>query len=491
MRKLLLLLFLVPVVSFGQTKEGLQLCLAMQSSNFISDSEAENALYRILNTIGASKNFVLTPCSEINNAAATSYKGIRYILYDKEFMRLINSRTNDWASLAILAHEVGHHINGHALDITMYAGGVVEAKSLANKRKQELEADEFAGFVLAKLGASLNGALAFTRIFKEKDDTYDTHPSKSKRVIAVRKGYYKAGGNSSIANTNNTPTKYTRKNTVKSVEEYYADLVRVREKREAEYRARKLAAKKAELHQKEMEIKKPMMEANLKMKSNRELFYFSDVAVKIALLRKSQSESPSSLSLKSLNKFKYVVLLESKINYPNIKKSIKKYWKNDLPELIIVENKKSIPEDLKSNPNLAIYLDVSIEAFNEMFTKSNFYLYENNSNLLYSINQKRKSANKAIKLLVEEIQNNNYQFDENLVKPYILKKPVPEIKKITQDKIKVKEPLDKVKDGFQTMSKDDAVKEIKVLKELYDSEILTKDEYLKKAAELKKIILGN
>jgi hypothetical protein len=76
------------------------------TNNFISDSEAENALDKILNTIGASKNFVLTPCSEINNAVATSYKGIRYILYDKEFMRSINSRTNNWASLAILAHEV-------------------------------------------------------------------------------------------------------------------------------------------------------------------------------------------------------------------------------------------------------------------------------------------------------------------------------------------------------------------------------------------------
>ena len=86
MKKLFLLLLLVPMVSFGQTKEGLELCLAMQSSNFMSDSEAENALDKILNTIGASKNFVLTPCSEINNAAATSYKGIRYILYDKEFM---------------------------------------------------------------------------------------------------------------------------------------------------------------------------------------------------------------------------------------------------------------------------------------------------------------------------------------------------------------------------------------------------------------------
>ena len=91
MKKLLLVLLFVPLISFGQTKEELQLCLAMQSSNFMSDSEAENALDKILNTIGASANFVLTPCSEINNAVATSYKGIRYILYDKEFMQLINS----------------------------------------------------------------------------------------------------------------------------------------------------------------------------------------------------------------------------------------------------------------------------------------------------------------------------------------------------------------------------------------------------------------
>ena len=44
MKKLLLLLLLVPTVSFGQTKGELQLCLAMQSSNFMIDSEAENAL---------------------------------------------------------------------------------------------------------------------------------------------------------------------------------------------------------------------------------------------------------------------------------------------------------------------------------------------------------------------------------------------------------------------------------------------------------------
>ena len=155
MKKLLLILF-VTSISFGQTKEELELCLLAQTNSFSSDTEAENALDRILGVIGASKNFVLTPCSEINNAIATTYKGIRYILYDKAFMRLINSRTNDWSSLTILAHEVGHHINGHSRDLILAAGGVVEPKTLAVRRKQELEADEFAAFIMAKLGAPLN-----------------------------------------------------------------------------------------------------------------------------------------------------------------------------------------------------------------------------------------------------------------------------------------------------------------------------------------------
>ena len=216
MKKLLLVLLFAPLVSFGQTKEELQLCLAAQSRSFTSDSEADNALDRILNVIGASKNFVLIPCSEINNAMATSYKGIRYILYDKAFMQLINSRTNDWSSLTILAHEVGHHINGHALDITMYAGGVVEAKSLAAQRKMELEADEFAAFIMAKLGAPLNQVeSAISLITNDKDDTYSTHPSRSKRLNALRIGYNKAGVDSRQKND------YVADNSMMSVEQYY------------------------------------------------------------------------------------------------------------------------------------------------------------------------------------------------------------------------------------------------------------------------------
>ncbi len=177
---------------YGNSIDPLKLCVAIQSNNFISDVEAENALDRILSVIGASKRFVLQPCDNINNAVAISYKGVRYILYDKEFMNSISSGDN-WVNFFILAHEVGHHVNGHSLDLVLYAAEAVEAETLASRRQQELEADEFAGFVLGKLGASLSETTTvLNSLANDRDDTYSTHPSKSKRLIAVNSGHKKS-----------------------------------------------------------------------------------------------------------------------------------------------------------------------------------------------------------------------------------------------------------------------------------------------------------
>ena len=44
---------------------------------------------------------------------------------------------------------------------------------------------------------------------------------------------------------------------------------------------------------------------------------------------------------------------------------------------------------------------------------------------------------------------------------------------------------------IENSSKEEAINEVKQLKELLDSGILTQEEFDKKAAELKKIILGN
>lgn len=197
MKKLVFILFFVSHFisvdtfsqEYGNSIDPLKLCVAIQSNNFISDVEAENALDRILSVIGASKRFVLQPCDNINNAVAISYKGVRYILYDKEFMNSISSGDN-WGNLFILAHEVGHHINGHSLDLVLYATETVEAETLASRRQQELEADEFAGFVLGKLGASLSETTTvLNSLANDRDDTYSTHPAKSKRLLATSEGY--------------------------------------------------------------------------------------------------------------------------------------------------------------------------------------------------------------------------------------------------------------------------------------------------------------
>lgn len=221
MKKLFLFLLFVPLVSFGQTKESIELCFALQSSSFSSNLEAENALSRILNTIGAKKNFVVSSCSDIDNAVAVSYKGVRYILYDRDFLNRLNNSSNDWFGLTVLAHEVGHHINGHSVDILLALGDVVESKSLEKRRKQELEADEFAGFVLAKLGAPLNQIKSnIASISSEADDSYSTHPSRQKRLNAIQTGYLNGSDQVSIVKNDNI---YLEKQNTAEIDIYSID----------------------------------------------------------------------------------------------------------------------------------------------------------------------------------------------------------------------------------------------------------------------------
>ena len=227
MKKLLYLFILILPLgllaqSYDDASEASELCLLIQDNDtgseiqnsFINDVDAEVALDKILSVIGASKTFILQPCSDINNAVATSYKGLRYILYDKEFMNTIANNSNAWSQLFILAHEVGHHINGHSIDILLAANDIVKPKTLAAKRQQELESDEFAGFILGKLGASLEEiSRTINLLASDKDDTYSSHPNKTKRLVAIRKGYDNALGN--------TPVVYETKTKKQTAEEYF------------------------------------------------------------------------------------------------------------------------------------------------------------------------------------------------------------------------------------------------------------------------------
>ena len=202
MKNLLYLLIFISYSSFsqdyGNNQDVGKLCAAIQANNFTTDSAADNALDQILAVIGASKNFVLQPCSNINNALATSFNGIRYIFYDRDFMNTLNEG-NDEGNLFILAHEVGHHINGHTVDWLLYE--TANKTTLSNRRKQELEADEFAGFILARLGGSISSINeVLVKISSNSDDSFSTHPSRDKRIFAAIKGFNKDSNNNSINN---------------------------------------------------------------------------------------------------------------------------------------------------------------------------------------------------------------------------------------------------------------------------------------------------
>ena len=215
MKKIILILFLYPLLVFGQGRyygnpsDATALCKIRVDAvrSFSSNKDAEIALQKIIAVTGVAKRFALYQCNGIMNCEALTYRGIRYIFYDSDFMRVISNKSSgSWTNISILAHEVGHHVNGHALDWLSYQTGEIGGISLAEKRRQEIEADEFSGFVLYKLGATLHQAQAAINKFGfDEDDSYSDHPNKIKRLAAIKRGYNRAKNTNTI-NKNKTLT---------------------------------------------------------------------------------------------------------------------------------------------------------------------------------------------------------------------------------------------------------------------------------------------
>ncbi|PTX21322.1 hypothetical protein C8N40_102298 [Pontibacter mucosus] len=142
-------------------------------------SDTRDIVQEIINVVGLKPRFELR-AADIDNAAAVIYNGKRYILYSERFLDAINNAVHtDWAGVSILAHEIGHHLNGHTL-----------SRSGSNPA-DELEADEFSGFVLRKMGASLAEAQAAINLLSE-EETSRSHPGRSYRLAAISKGWRSA-----------------------------------------------------------------------------------------------------------------------------------------------------------------------------------------------------------------------------------------------------------------------------------------------------------
>ncbi|MHA3786751.1 ImmA/IrrE family metallo-endopeptidase [Flavobacterium hauense] len=145
-------------------------------------ASANKVVEDIMSVIGLRANFELRASTDIPTAAAVIKKGSRYILYNPTFMNSIISATgNRWTAVSIMAHEIGHHLSGHTLD------------SETSKPATELEADEFSGFVLQKMGATLTDAQAAMAAIASLKGSH-SHPPKNQRLSAIATGWGKAGG---------------------------------------------------------------------------------------------------------------------------------------------------------------------------------------------------------------------------------------------------------------------------------------------------------
>lgn len=137
----------------------------------------------ILDIWGISNRSFVVSAANVENAAAYIHEGKRYILYNEAFMRKFSGVSEEeyWWKVGILAHEIGHHVQGHPL------------LEKGSRPEDEIEADEFAGFAVKGLRATLEQAQI--AILKEAP-VYETptHPKRADRLRAVKDGYRKAGG---------------------------------------------------------------------------------------------------------------------------------------------------------------------------------------------------------------------------------------------------------------------------------------------------------
>src|SRR5215207_5114284 len=159
---------------------------ASNKSNFNSVYEARDYVNTMLDSINWKENFLIQEQNGINNAYATIIRNRRYIIYDNDFLENLDYHAGTkWASISVLAHEMGHHYRNHVVD------------RQGSTPPKELEADYFSGYVMAKLGAGAGEALAaMEKISSESASA--THPAKADRLKAIAQGWNYANG---ITNT--------------------------------------------------------------------------------------------------------------------------------------------------------------------------------------------------------------------------------------------------------------------------------------------------
>lgn len=146
------------------------------TNSFTTALQGKQIAQQIIDAVGLKPSFEVQ-AANIENAAAVVYGGKRYVLYNPTFINnLVKTTGTEWAAISVLAHEIGHHLNGHTVTST------------GSQPALELEADEFSGFVLRKMGASLTQAQAAMKTLASTRGS-STHPGQYDRLASIERGW--------------------------------------------------------------------------------------------------------------------------------------------------------------------------------------------------------------------------------------------------------------------------------------------------------------
>lgn len=117
----------------------------------VADGDLSAVVHDILMLAGRTEESMSVDASEkAPTAAAIVSGGRRFIRYNPTFLAGLSREAGTyWAVVFILAHQTAHHLTGHTAAVP----------SDQNQKLIELEANEIAGFVLGRLGASVDDAV--------------------------------------------------------------------------------------------------------------------------------------------------------------------------------------------------------------------------------------------------------------------------------------------------------------------------------------------
>jgi hypothetical protein len=147
------------------------------STDLADDIAAYKTVVHIIRETGLAQNFIVLP-GNVNNVKAYIDNNERIIEYNPGFMKKLQGDTN-WPGLSVLARQIGHHLSNHELE-----NGIPNIQ-------EEIEADKYAGFVLYKMGASLDEALRALQIVISEDSS-GSNISNNSRLASLTKGWKNA-----------------------------------------------------------------------------------------------------------------------------------------------------------------------------------------------------------------------------------------------------------------------------------------------------------